>query len=206
MRRSGVQIPEAAPRKHVAGKRVLGDSTETADPVEADLPQICHRLIPVASWFSCLGGPFARLLPSRLRGLSGRLPVLPRRLSVLLLRSRVLGRRADETGTDRRREQPSARGPRLPFVPGGLQPVPPAESSESVAVVPRGNPAATVGPPARLVQRRKSSVHPRMSQVQMRHVRRVSDPAATPAWRSRGSVPVTETELLQALRRFRVSV
>ena len=25
MRRSGVQIPEAAPRKHVAAKRVLGD-------------------------------------------------------------------------------------------------------------------------------------------------------------------------------------
>ena len=37
-------------------------------------------------------------------------------------------------------------------------------------------------------------------------MRRVSDPAATPAWRSRGSVAVTETEVLQALRRFRVSL
>ena len=122
MRRSGVQIPEAAPRKHVANERVLGDSIATADPLEADLPQICHRLIPVASWFCCLGGPFARLLPGRLRVLSGRRPVSPRRLPVLMLRFRVLGRRADETGPDRRRDQPSALGPRLPFLPDGLLP------------------------------------------------------------------------------------
>ena len=122
MRRSGVQIPEAAPRKHVASKRVYGDSTATADPLEADLPLICHRLISVANRFCCLLGPFTRLLPSRLRDLPSRSPVLPRRLSLLMLRFRVLGRRADETGPDRTREQPSALGPRLPFLPDGLLP------------------------------------------------------------------------------------
>ena len=47
MRRSGVQIPEAAPRKNVAGKRFLGDPTATADRLEADLPQIDFGREPV---------------------------------------------------------------------------------------------------------------------------------------------------------------
>ena len=47
MRRSGVQIPEGAPRKHVASKRVLGDPTATADRLEADLPQIDFGREPV---------------------------------------------------------------------------------------------------------------------------------------------------------------
>ena len=118
MRRSGVQIPEAAPRKHVANKRVLRDSTEKADPLEADLPQICHRLISVADRFCCLGGPFACLLPGRLRVLSGCRPVLIRDLSVLMLRFCVLSTRADETGPDLRRENSLPRlAPRAPFLP-----------------------------------------------------------------------------------------
>jgi hypothetical protein len=71
---------------------------------------ICHRLTSVANRYCCLGGPFACLLPGRLRVLSGCLPVLIRDLSVLILRFGVLGRRADETGPDRRRSEPSAAG------------------------------------------------------------------------------------------------
>ena len=78
MHRSGVQIPEAAPRKHVANRRVLRDSTETADPLEAELPQIDLGRDPVlqplgpfrpppGKSFACLVGSLTCLATSRVR-------------------------------------------------------------------------------------------------------------------------------------------
>ena len=117
---------------------------------------ICHRLIPVADRFCCLGGPSGRFLPSRLHFLSGCRPVLIRDLSVLMLRFRVLGRRADETGPDRRRNEPSA------ACAAGAVPVRwapargAAESSGSVARPSLGNPDAKLNSDTTLVYARHS--------------------------------------------------
>jgi len=117
---------------------------------------ICHRLIPVANRFCCLGVPSGRVLPSRLHFLSGCRPVLIRDLSVLMLRFRVLGRRADETGPDRRRNKPFAAGA-AGAVPVRWAPARgAAESSGSVARPSLGNPDGTLNSEMTLVYPRHS--------------------------------------------------